>query len=101
MPKKIENQRLRAKAFEVFVFYHGTRDLETVGTDQAARQLKEDPVAFCKDVNPFSQETRVVTWQWPRDLRREVMIPPGHFLIIQADCAFRARLLRRRPDGDR
>ena len=97
VPRQIENQRLRAKAFEVLAFYHGTRDLETAGTDQLTQRLKEDPVAFCKDVNPFSRETRVITWQWPRDLRREVMIPPGYFLIVQADCAFRARLF----DGQR
>jgi predicted glycogen debranching enzyme len=97
VPRQIENQRLRAKAFEVLAFYHGTRDMETAGTDQVTQRLKEDPVAFCKDVNPFSRETRVITWQWPRDLRREVMIPPGYFLIVQADCAFRARLF----DGQR
>ncbi len=92
VPRQIEDQRLRAKAFEVFAFYHGTRDLETAGTDQVARRIKENPVTFCKDVNPFSRETRVITWQWPRDLQREVMLPPGHFLMVQADCAFRARL---------
>ena len=97
VPRQIENQRLRAKAFEVFAFYHPTWDLETAGTDQVAQRLKENPVAFCKDVNRFSRETKVITWQWPRDLQREVMIPPGHFLIVQADCAFRARLF----DGHR
>jgi len=97
VPRQIENQRLRAKAFEVLGFYHGTRDFEAVGTDRVAQRLKENPVAFCQDVNPFSRETRVITWQWPRDLRREVMIPPGHFLIVRADCAFRARIC----DGQR
>ena len=97
VPRQIENQRLRAKAFEVFKFYHGTRDLEMLGTDGVAQRLKENPVAFCQEANPFSRETRVISWQWPRDLRREVMIPPGHFLIVRADCAFRARLF----DGQR
>ncbi len=92
VPRQIENQRLRAKAFEVCAFYQGTRDLETAETDRMVQRLKENPVAFCKDVNPFSRETRVITWQWPQDLKREVMIPPGHFLMVQADCAFRARL---------
>jgi len=92
LPRQIENQRLRVKVFDLFTFYHGTRDLANIDADQAAQQLKEDPVAFCKVLNPFSRETRVVTWQWPRDLRREVMIPPGHFLIIRADYTFRARL---------
>ena len=92
VPRQIEHQRLRTKAFEVFAFYHGTRGLDTVEPDQMAQQLKENPVAFCQKVNPFSSETRVIPWQWPQDLRREVMIPPGHFLLVQADSAFRARL---------
>jgi predicted glycogen debranching enzyme len=93
LPRKIENQRLRAKVFEVFKYYHGTRDLGDIDTERAAQKLKADPVAFCKDLNPFSLETRVVTWRWPRDLRREVMIPPGHFLIVWADRAFRASMV--------
>ncbi len=92
VPRQIENQRLQAKAFEVFAFYHGTRDLEIAGAAQVVQRLKENPVAFCQDVNPYSLETRVISWQWPRDLQREVMLPPGHFLIVKADCAFRARL---------
>ena len=97
VPLQIENQRLRAKAFEVLAFYHGTRDVERVRPDRVGQRLKENPPAFCQDVNPFSREPRVITWQWPRDLRREVMVPPGYFLIVQADYAFRARLC----DGQR
>jgi len=92
LPPQVEIQRLRAKAFEVVSFYHGCGDLGDVNPNRMAKQLKEDPVSFCQAINPFSSETRVVTWQWPRDLRRQVMIPPGHFLILRADCAFRARL---------
>ncbi len=92
LPGQVEIQRLRTKAFEVFSFYHGTRNLDDLDPDRMAGQLKEDPLSFCKSINPLSSETRVVTWQWPRDLRREVMLPPGHFLILRADCAFRARL---------
>jgi predicted glycogen debranching enzyme len=35
----------------------------------------------------------VVTWRWPQDIRREVMLPPGHFLLITAEAAFRARIM--------
>ena len=61
--------------------------------DSLARRLREDPISFCQSINSISSETRVVTWQWPRDLRRQVMLPPGHFLMLQADRAFRARLI--------
>jgi predicted glycogen debranching enzyme len=91
-PTRVEIQRLRAKAFEVVSFYHGTGDLADAYPDRLAEQLKEDPLSFCQTINPLSSETRVVTWQWPRDLRRQVMLPPGHLLMLRADRAFRARL---------
>ena len=94
-PPKIEDQRLRAKAFQAYVYYHGTRDLPARWPVEAVRRLRQDPVAFCRDINPASREPRIVTWRWPRDLRREVMIPPGHFLLVEADCAFRACLCDR------
>jgi predicted glycogen debranching enzyme len=92
LPPMVETQRLRAKAFEVISFYHGTADSGDTDPDRLAEQLKEDPVSFCQSINPFSSETRIVTWQWPRDLRRQVMIPPGYFLMLRADSAFRACL---------
>ena len=97
LPPQVEIQRLRAKAFEVVSFYHGTADLDDADPDRMAVQLKEDPVSFCQSINPLSREARVVTWQWPRDLRRQVMMPPGHFLMLRADYAFRAHLF----DGER
>ncbi|MBT8369373.1 MAG: glycogen debranching enzyme N-terminal domain-containing protein, partial [Deltaproteobacteria bacterium] len=93
LPRQIENQRLRAKVLEVYAFYRGTQDLADLDIDLCAQKLKEDPVVFCKSLNPFSDETMVITWKWPRDLRREVMIPPDYFIIVRADCGFRARIL--------
>jgi predicted glycogen debranching enzyme len=92
LPKRSEIQRLRAKVLEVFVYYNGYRDLGDFDVSQAIQQMKENPRAFCARLNFQSGEPRVTTWQWPRDIRREVMIPPGHFLLIKADCAFRARV---------
>jgi starch synthase (maltosyl-transferring) len=92
LPPQVEIQRLRAKAFEVFSFYHGPGDLADDYPEHLAAQLKEDPLSFCQTVNSLSSETRVVTWQWPRDLRRQVMLPPGYFLMLRADHAFHARL---------
>jgi len=96
LPPAVDLQRLRAKAFEVVSCYHGTGDLGDAEPDDMAAQLKADPVSFCRSVNPHSDESRVVDWQWPRDLRRQVMLPPGHFLMLRADCAFHARLFNGR-----
>ncbi|UCF92219.1 MAG: glycogen debranching enzyme N-terminal domain-containing protein [Desulfobacterales bacterium] len=97
-PLRIETQRLRAKALEVFSYYGGPRDLGDFDPDAAARQLEADPVAFCAALNPCSDESRVINWQWPRDLRREVMLPPRHWLLVRGDRPFRARLLNQQRE---
>jgi predicted glycogen debranching enzyme len=92
-PPRVERQRLRQKALQVFVHDHGSGDLGDFDPDRAAGLLAQDPAAFCAGVNPRGREDRVVRWQWPRDTRREVMLPPGHFLLVKADHEFRARLV--------
>ncbi len=97
LSERIEFQRLSAKALEIVSFYRGIEHFTHFDRAQAVHQLKEDPLTFCKQHVSEGGPPRVITWLWPQDLRREVMIPPGHFLLISADCAFRARL----ADGNR
>lgn len=94
LPRQIELQQVRAKVLQALTYYRGTENLADVDIEQAVRQLKEDPVKFCQDLNNTSREARLVTWRWPQDLNREVMIPPAHFLYVITDCSFRARLVR-------
>ncbi len=91
---RIKKQRLRAKALDVFRYYND-QDLEKFDPDSAERQLAEDPVEYCRNLNPFSRESRVITWQWPRDLKREVMVPPGHFLLVRAGNSFRSKIMNK------
>jgi predicted glycogen debranching enzyme len=95
VPPRIQHQRLQAKALQVITFYRGTQDLDQVDAQRAAEQLRENAVAFCAGLNPFGPESRIVRWRWPRDLRREVMIPPGHFLMVTAEHGFRACLVEK------
>ena len=92
---RITKQCFRAKALDVFRFYYGTRDLGEFNLDQAALDLAEDPVEYCRSLNPFSEEPRVIIWQWPRDIKREVMVPPGCFLLVRARTSFRARIVNK------
>lgn len=92
-PERIKIQRMRAKTLDIYRFYKGVRDLDTFDTDKMARKFAENPVEFCRGLNPFSDESRIITWQWPRDIRREVMIPPDHFLMVRSDTPFRARIM--------
>ena len=92
-PERIKKQQFCAKALDIFRFYNGVQALETFDPDGMAIKLKDDPVEFCRSLNPFSDESRIITWQWPRDIRREIMIPPGHFLMVRSDTSFRARIM--------
>ena len=93
LPRRTEVQRLHAKVLQIFTFYHGTGDLADFDIEHAAKQLKNDPLTLCRSLNRDSREPRVITWNWPQDLRREVMLPPAHLLYVRADHAFRARLV--------
>jgi predicted glycogen debranching enzyme len=96
-PPRVEQQRLRATAMAAWQFYHGLSDLAKWDPDQAAAGLQASPLDFCRKINPDAQTPRTVVWRHPVDLRREVMLPPGHFLLIVAKTPFQARL----QEGDR
>jgi len=91
---RIKKQRLRAKALDVFRYYNAG-NLGEFDPDSAGRQLAEDPVEYCRRLNSFSLEPRVITWQWPRDLKREVMVPPDHFLLVRASNSFRSKIMNK------
>jgi len=93
LPERIEKQRQYAKVLDVYRSYHGIQDLGEISLERAARLLTEDPVEYCRSSNTTSQESRVTTWQWPRDARREVMVPPDHFLLVRAGISFRAQIM--------
>jgi predicted glycogen debranching enzyme len=97
LPERIEQQQLYAKTLEVVAYLKGIKHLENFDLEQAARQLQENPSDFCRRNSPDGRQPRVIVWQWPQDLRREVMIPPDHFLLIRSESSFRARIM----DGDR
>ncbi len=94
VPEKMVRQRLRTKVLDAFASVYGIRDMGDFDVENAASRLAENPVSFCQSLNRFSEESLTTVWQWPRDLKREVMIPPGHFLLIRADLPFRAQLIK-------
>ena len=92
-PDKVLWQCLRAKAIEIYRFFHGNGDIGNFDPDQAAGKLRDDPVEYCRRINPHNRQSRVVFWRWPRDIHREVMIPPEHFLLVTAEDKFHARII--------
>ena len=93
LPSRIRMQLLRAKALDVFRVFHGTVDTGDFDPDQGGRQLARKAVDFCRRMNPDSDEPRVIFWDYPADTRREVMVPPGHFLLVRAPETFRATIV--------
>ncbi len=93
VPARIVAQQMRAKVLDIYGVYQGKRELGDFDPDEAVKALQEDPVALCGRLNPRGSEPRVTRWEWPRDLYREVMVPPGHFLMIHGDVPFEARIL--------
>jgi len=92
VPEPVTWQRLRAKVLEIYKLYRGITNLTDVDLDLEAGNLRKDQAAFCRRMNPQSDESRTTTWQWPRDVRRVVMVPPGHFLLVKAAAPFRCTI---------
>ncbi|MDM8540338.1 amylo-alpha-1,6-glucosidase [Desulfococcaceae bacterium HSG9] len=92
LPDRIIQQCLRAKVIDLWRYYHGLEFPQEFNQAQAIKELAANPLEFCRHNNPFNQEPRVITWRWPQDVQREVMLPPGHFLLIYAPAPFRAAI---------
>jgi len=78
-----ETQRLHAKAMELFCHF---QSLEKFNLNR----FIENPKALCEELADGAPV--VTTWQWPRDTRRTVLLPPNHFLLVQSDHGFIAEL---------
>jgi len=93
LPEAIRQQRLRAKVLEVFVYYNGICDLADFDPEVSGASLQQDPVEFCRRLDPGGKVPGVIRWRFPQDTKREVMIPPDTFLLVQAAASFRAQVL--------
>lgn len=91
-PARVHDQLLRAKALDVFCAFNGTCHIGDMHPERAAARLAEDPLAFCSRMNPQGDEPHVAQWNFPADEKRQVMVPPGHFLLVAAPFPFRARI---------
>ncbi len=58
--------------------------------DELGAAMTADPDAFC--ARAPGQLPRRTVWRWPEDQRRQVMVPEGHVLLVQAAAPFRAEL---------
>ncbi|MCP4117196.1 MAG: transmembrane fusion protein [Desulfobacteraceae bacterium] len=95
MPERVVIQKRRARVLKIVTSLTGYGDVSGMDLDMAAQRLIADPVSFVRSVNPDGNESRVVVWQWDRDVRRQVMVPAGFFLMVVAPEKFRAEIRTR------
>ena len=98
LPDRVSRQRFQAKLLDIHQYFHGIGDMsEIIDWDRMIALLMTDPVACFSLLDPLHRVSRMVVWTWPRDVRRHVMIPPDHFLLIRSEAPLCARIM----DGDR
>ena len=90
IPPAVVHQTARAKALEALTHL---RPVQPVALEQAARDLIADPETFWDRFHSPDEDPRIILWEHPADLRRQVMIPPGHFVLLRAAHPFRARVV--------
>ncbi len=93
VPRRIAMQRLKGKVLEVYRHFYGMSHLNDFDPEAEALRLKEDPVAYCERHNGSGAHPGVITWKFPEDLNRQVMVPPGRFLLVSAPVYFEASLV--------
>ncbi|MDA8141718.1 MAG: glycogen debranching enzyme N-terminal domain-containing protein, partial [Desulfobacteraceae bacterium] len=89
-PPAAIRQRLRAKVLEVA---NALQPGLVPDMEPAVALLQRDPEDLCRQCHPSGNACWVIPWHFPADLRRQVMVPPGHLLLVRAPHAFRARIV--------
>jgi predicted glycogen debranching enzyme len=91
-PAATERQRLKAAAVDAWHAVHPNAGMQDVDLDRMADSLHARPEAFLSRIHPRAGMPIFVRWEWPRDLRRTVMVPPGRFLLVKAQHHFSVEL---------
>jgi starch synthase (maltosyl-transferring) len=91
-PDKIVRQSAQAIAFEVLCRKNRSNVICDLKPKELALKLLDDPYEFVSSFYDPMEETPVVIWEWPTDMRRTVMIPPGHHILVKSPYRFRAKI---------
>ncbi|MDJ0873660.1 MAG: amylo-alpha-1,6-glucosidase [Desulfobacterales bacterium] len=91
-PPRAVNQSVRALVLDIVVALRGMGDIADLDIDQITADLQADPAGSCRRWSAVEGAPRTTLWTYPHDLKRQVMVPPGHLLLIVAPHPFRARL---------
>jgi len=80
-----------AKALEITTSFHPFSPTSHASAAELVRELLHDPRRFCAAASEL-EDPPVTTWVWPRDLKRVVMVPPRHCLLVLGPAPFLVEL---------
>ncbi|MDJ0783619.1 MAG: amylo-alpha-1,6-glucosidase [Desulfosarcinaceae bacterium] len=92
----LARQQTRASVLMIHAHLTGSPVYPQAQLENHAAALRTDPEGLCAALNPNGGIPCSVTWHWPQDAAREVMVPPGFFLIVRARDPFRAEIRARK-----
>ncbi len=91
-PEQVYQQKLKAKVLLIHIVFKGYQDVKELDLTRQARQLAKNPVEFIRSFNTKTNESKIIVFHAQKDIRRQVMVPPGFFLLVKSQAPFRARL---------
>jgi len=91
-PARVYLQKLMARVLSLYIQYKGYGDVTGIDVEQEARDFARDPIEFIRSFNKETKESRVVVLDAERDLNRQLMVPPGFFLLVRCKNGFRAEI---------
>jgi len=104
LPAKVYSQKLKAKVLSIHTIFNGYSNLEysnfkNIDIEKQAVSFAKNPVEFIRSLNKESKESRVIVFDALKDIKRQVMIPPGFFLLIKCKQGFRAQIIHEKRSG--
>jgi predicted glycogen debranching enzyme len=97
----IARQQARATVLRAYAHLTGSPVCPEGFLEPHTDALLRDPAALCASLNPDQGRPCTIEWHWPQDATREVMVPPGFFLLVRAPDPFRVEIRSGDGDGDR
>lgn len=92
-PERIEMQCAKALVLDMLCFKNKSDVLVAADVNAMADSILRDHMEFIESFYCADEEIPVVYWNWPEDIRREVMIAPEHMIVLNAPSRFSASLI--------
>ncbi|HRR27830.1 MAG TPA: amylo-alpha-1,6-glucosidase [Victivallales bacterium] len=90
-PDRITLQNAMAMAMDIITWQQKSHVIIDKNPHELANTLLDNPYNFCREI--FKEQfCKIVEWHWPEDIKRLVMLPPDHLILVRAQFNFRVRI---------